>query len=377
MRYLIILLFLVSNLYSQTANLYTVTTGTAGTVRNPAWTQIIGGCIDDGVSTVQNIGFTFVYEGVNYTQFSVNSNGLIKLGGVAITDEYINNATSTTNRPKLMPCWEDMETGVDGFVRFGTAGTSPNRITTIDIWQLSHVEGSAPCDEPRYMRVQANLYEGTNVIEYVYCSLISTSYFSQWIYCWGNADIGIGGATASNYLIRNHPTNHTFNSTSEGSGILIERWPGEGINGSDNRRWYRFTPPIVAPVNLILFDYDCKKGEIIWSTLTETNSDRFVVEYSYNGEIWYHLKGIGSTGNSNTKIDYRVKGDPNIYYRLKQIDFDGKYEYFGPIYAGCLQSSPNRRVVGVYNVLGESVDPNTHTFKIIVYSDGSYEKVLE
>lgn len=378
MKKILIVLTILSNIVlGQTANTYTVTTGTAGTVRNPAWTQIIGGCIDDGVSTVQNIGFNFIYEGTTYTQFSVNSNGLIKLGGVVITDEWSNNATSTTNRPKLMPCWEDMETGVDGFVRFGVAGTSPNRILTIEMSQLSHVEGSAPCDEPRYMRVQTNLYEGTNVIEFVYVSLISTSFFSQWIYCWGNADIGIGGANASNYLTRNNSINHTFNSTSEGSGILIERWPGEGINGSDTRRWYRFTPPATAPVTLSLFDYDCKKGELIWTTLSEKNSDRFVIEYSYNTEIWYYLKSVQSSGNSNTVINYNTSADPNIYYRLKQLDFDGKYEYFGPIYSTCIHSVPNKRIIGVYNILGENIDVEEKIFKIIIYSDGSYEKRIE
>ena len=36
---------------------------------------ITPGAGDYGVSTVQNIGFTFNFAGTNYTQFSVNSDG--------------------------------------------------------------------------------------------------------------------------------------------------------------------------------------------------------------------------------------------------------------------------------------------------------------
>ena len=48
-------------------------------------TQLVASGQDDGVSVVTNIGFTFTYAGTAYTQFSVNANGLMRLGATAVT----------------------------------------------------------------------------------------------------------------------------------------------------------------------------------------------------------------------------------------------------------------------------------------------------
>ena len=43
-------------------------------------TDLLAGTSDGGASTLQNIGFTLLYDGVTYTQFSVNTDGNLKLG---------------------------------------------------------------------------------------------------------------------------------------------------------------------------------------------------------------------------------------------------------------------------------------------------------
>lgn len=366
--FVIIFCLLSKILFSQTANNYAVSTGTGGTIRAPGWTQIIGNCQDDGVSAVQSIGFTFVYEGINYTQFSVNSNGLIKLGGTAITGEWSNNAISTENRPKLMPCWEDMHTGASGYVRFGVSGTSPNRICTIEMNQLSHIDPST-CDEINYMRVQTNLYEGSNIIEFVYIRLNSTTNFSNWIYCWGNADIGIGGANASNYLIRNHSTNHTFDGTSEGSGVIIERWPSEQINLENTRRWYKFTPPSVAPVSLLNFNANCinKNVKLDWQTASEINNDYFDLERSADGNSYGSLLRVNGNGTTNEPHQYFAYDEQPLggsnYYRLKQVDFNGSTTYYNPIIVNCNQ------------VEGISIYPNPNNGSFIVSGISEEEEI--
>ena len=47
-------------------------------------TQLLGADLDDNVSAVTNIGFSFVFQGTPYTQFSLNANGGIRLGATAI-----------------------------------------------------------------------------------------------------------------------------------------------------------------------------------------------------------------------------------------------------------------------------------------------------
>jgi hypothetical protein len=48
-------------------------------------TQLIGPNVATAASPLTNIGFDFWFQGVRYTQFSVNANGVLRLGGVAQT----------------------------------------------------------------------------------------------------------------------------------------------------------------------------------------------------------------------------------------------------------------------------------------------------
>ncbi len=50
---------------------------------------------DDGTTPVTGIGFDFEYGGTVYTQFSVNTNGTLRLGEVTTTSSS-NNLASTT-----------------------------------------------------------------------------------------------------------------------------------------------------------------------------------------------------------------------------------------------------------------------------------------
>jgi hypothetical protein len=89
----------------------------------------------------------------------------------------------------------------------------------------------------------------------------------------------------------------------------------------------------VLPIKLEYFEarlYD-NKVELEWETSSEINNDFFTIERSTNGidfEIVLIKKGAG---NSSESISYFAADyNPNSgtsYYRLKQTDFDGKFEY--------------------------------------------------
>ena len=62
------------------------------------------------------------------------------------------------------------------------------------------------------------------------------------------------------------------------------------------------------------------------------NNDFFNIEKSLDGQDWDEIATIQGNGNSNELIKYSYT-DFNpingiIYYRLKQTDFDGTFEYF-------------------------------------------------
>ncbi|NJL74217.1 MAG: T9SS type A sorting domain-containing protein [Saprospiraceae bacterium] len=68
-----------------------------------------------------------------------------------------------------------------------------------------------------------------------------------------------------------------------------------------------------------------------WTTASEENNDYFQIERSQNGakfEVLGKVKGAGTTVEPQTYnfVDVTPKAGVN-YYRLKQVDFDGAFEY--------------------------------------------------
>ncbi len=92
---------------------------------------------------------------------------------------------------------------------------------------------------------------------------------------------------------------------------------------------------ITLPITLTKFDGYHKESNtnyIYWSTSTEINNDFFTLEKSSNATDWELATTINGAGNSNSMLNYNwIDNDPYpsiTYYRLKQTDFDGKFEYF-------------------------------------------------
>ena len=87
------------------------------------------------------------------------------------------------------------------------------------------------------------------------------------------------------------------------------------------------------PIELLSFNAFAKATtvEVDWTTATETNNDYFVVERSADAENFTFLKTLPGAGNSNELLNYQCFDESPLsgtsYYRLKQVDFDGKYAY--------------------------------------------------
>ncbi len=94
------------------------------------------------------------------------------------------------------------------------------------------------------------------------------------------------------------------------------------------------TPTNPLPVELLAFNA-VKKSEksvfIYWSTASEINSDFFIVQKTKDFEEWVNVSTVEAQGNSVNEVTYETfdnspySGDS--YYRLKQVDFNGNFEY--------------------------------------------------
>jgi parallel beta-helix repeat protein len=88
----------------------------------------------------------------------------------------------------------------------------------------------------------------------------------------------------------------------------------------------------VLPVELINFRLTKKENatELTWQTASETNNKQFDIERSTDAKTWQNIGTVKGQDNFNTNKNYKfTDGNPQMginYYRLRQIDFDGKSE---------------------------------------------------
>ena len=120
LSWLITALFSLTLLTNSTAQLstYVHSSSLSNSLENisSGYTSLITSASDDVNFSVQHIGFVFNFAGSTYSQYSVNSNGLLRLGSTIVSTTGLNQLTSASDNPKIAPYWDDLATGIDGHV---------------------------------------------------------------------------------------------------------------------------------------------------------------------------------------------------------------------------------------------------------------------
>ena len=113
------------------------------------------------------------------------------------------------------------------------------------------------------------------------------------------------------------------------------------------------------PVELLSFTADISGNDIIlnWSTASELNNRGFEIERK--GSAWESIGFVEGRGTTTEQQDYSFS-DKNLpagkyHYRLKQIDFDGSYQYSNNIEIEL--NLPNKFTLG--NCFPNPFNPNT------------------
>ena len=90
-----------------------------------------------------------------------------------------------------------------------------------------------------------------------------------------------------------------------------------------------------VPVELVSFSAELIEGNVTlkWITATETNNSGFEIQRKFNNSDWEKVGFVEGHGTTTEIQKYSYTdnlngiNDNSITYRLKQIDFDGSYEY--------------------------------------------------
>jgi len=95
--------------------------------------------------------------------------------------------------------------------------------------------------------------------------------------------------------------------------------------------------PVNLPVQMLSFNGNTyeKENHLTWSTASEENNDYFIIEKSIDGIHYSEIGKVNGSGNSTSRINYDFSdfefNIPLIYYKLKQVDFDGSENVTGII----------------------------------------------
>ena len=148
----------------------------------------------------------------------------------------------------------------------------------------------------------------------------------------GTATFSIGGSTVhtENNCTCN-PTTITFPVTVTcGSTINIDVVYDAPGNGNDcTGSTGDFTLPVEwLKMSLKRIGDD---NQIEWSTQNEVNSEKFIVQHSFDGKTFRNLSEVSSFGNTDVINYYSYSHyyplNRSCYYRVKQVDYDGNFSF--------------------------------------------------
>jgi hypothetical protein len=128
------------------------------------------------------------------------------------------------------------------------------------------------------------------------------------------------------------------------------------------------------PIELIHFEATATSYsiDVLWSTATEINNNFFTIERSSDMITWDIIGVVAGAGTTSAVHNYQFADQSPAagltYYRLKQTDFDGSFEYFAPIAVVFDPASDeiNFKVLKTFESWYVSL-PGDNEFKVEVY----------
>jgi hypothetical protein len=165
----------------------------------------------------------------------------------------------------------------------------------------------------------------------------------------------------------------TVNTTTTALAFVLVTNGSGSLNGRYSHvRFLSIYDPTPLPVELLDFSASLQdQGTMVeWSTASENNSLKFDLYRSSDGSTWGLLDEISAAGFSNSEVPYRYFDEDMLsgysYYKLIQIDIDGKEDVYGPVYTYRNVFSEPRK----YNLMGQEVN---ESYKGLIINNGKLE----
>lgn len=155
---------------------------------------------------------------------------------------------------------------------------------------------------------------------------------------WVNNNSNIDGWSGNVFV------NQTFLIPNSGNNMFRFIFQSDNIINSANSNIYyvdilSFNVQCISYLPITLKSLTVKnegnKNKIYWTTSSEQNNNYFIIEKSNDGVNYKEIGRVKGAENSSQELNYSFT-DQNpylgiTYYRLTQVDFDGKSETFNPV----------------------------------------------
>jgi hypothetical protein len=129
-------------------------------------------------------------------------------------------------------------------------------------------------------------------------------------------------------------------------------------------------------IELVDFNVSCHPDGLLaeWITASEENSDYFCIQHSSDGHAWETMKKHYAFGTTNIQQNYHMlleNAPADGYYRLTEVDMNGKVTAYAPQYINC-DTQRDNTVFMLYPNPAEwytqisSVNSNADYYKLVV-----------
>ena len=239
------------------------------------YSGITGGTIlsglddDDSYYSTLPIGFTFVYNGLDYTTFGACTNGFIGLGSDNLLSYYYDPLEYIATGKVLCAFGDDLYASPTSEFSYKTEGIAPFRILTVQYKNFTLLG-----DPSAILNFQIKLFETTNQIKYCYGSesnIVSVS----------TPQVGLSGSSNSDIVCRTTANNWTTTTSSASAN-------------------YCTLSPSVYPPNGLIFIYSSIPVPVATSA-TAISTTGFTANWSSESDVTNYILEV-SADNLATQI---------------------------------------------------------------------------
>lgn len=277
----------LGSLQAQNISNYTFSTTTTGSldpmvgaISTAGTGNMVAGYNDDRNTGLFALGFPFTFMGVDYTHFSANSNGQMRLHRNSTETAIAGGNVSglTANTITLAPMAGD--NSVNAALRFVVTGTAPNRIFKLEFpgFAIPYSSTNPSAD------MQVWLYEN-GTIEYVYGAMQAGSAVTRAIFLASSNTV----TTAQTVTVAVTPTS-AASATLVANAFATGAITGLHSTAQGSRRVLTFTPVFPSsafPTSLNATAITSSSLTLNW-TDNSTNETYYIVEQSNDGGVTYN-----------------------------------------------------------------------------------------